>query len=360
MKHIKALILAGALAVLLHVGAVGVKDVNRQVFRAQSRDAAGAIFLNVKGQRRFICSGTVFGHTPTGDALFATARHCVWEAATESEDPDTGEDSISVAKLLGPEEVSFSANEQGPFYTAVPLKISKTDDVAILVLKNGSGLPAVRLGDERLLHSGDPLTNYTFVLDFGKMDMSLKAVAPAFAHYPAGLLTQVPEWSHSMPVDGMAALGSSGSALFDPRQRAIVGLVVGGGPRMGSLVIAIPVSRIWNLISENNNQNLIDPYPVSSVPVKAAVATKIKIPDDIFKSQFGSAHTFRLTAHDANPQFTQGGYVFKINTLGFGLSDEYYYAVPVFIDTEGVDGYCLRSTKKPSPSVGVEIVSKVE
>ncbi len=314
-------ILALALTAVL---AIGVGEVyKKKEFAVRSRSAAGAIFLLQPDGRRFICSGTTIGHTTAGDAVFLTARHCVWEDA----DPGDIFTPPTEGKLLGPEEVSFSDNEAGPYYTAVPWKISKTDDVALLILKNGGNLPVVRLGDERILRVGDPLTNYTFAYDFGKMAIAIKFVAPAFSHYPAGLLEQIPFWSHSMPIDGTVAPGSSGSGLFDPRQRALIGIAV-GGTRQGGLNIAIPVSRVWN------------------------------IPDDVFKSNFGKEHTFKLTVQGPSPQFTFGGYVFRVNTGSFTLSQKYYYDVPVYIDVDATGTYRLTSTNKDHYSVDMTLVSK--
>src|ERR1700674_1410636 len=161
MRFVLSIVLSLA---LVSVGAFfGIQSLNHQFdqdrFAWISKAASGALFVDqANGKRRFICSGTTIGHTDTGDALFLTARHCVWE------NPSIGDESTppTPGGLVGLEEVSFSSNEAGPYYTAIPWKISKTDDVAILVLKNGGGLPAVKLGDERLLYPGEILKNYTF------------------------------------------------------------------------------------------------------------------------------------------------------------------------------------------------------
>ncbi len=328
------------IAVLISGYAAGVRFVGQRLFAARSRDAAGAIFLDQPDGRRFICSGTTIGHTTSGDAVFLTARHCVYEDA----DPGDIFTPPTEGKLPGPEEVSFSDNEAGPYYTAIPWKISKTDDVALLILKNGGSLPAVRLGDERVLRAGDPLTNYTFAYDFGKMAIAIKFVAPVFSHYPAGLLEQIPVWSHSMPIDGTVAPGSSGSGLFDPRQKALIGVAV-GGTRQGGLNIAIPVSRVWNLLMDPNPQDL-------------TLHPDLKIPDDVFKTRFGKDHTFKLTVQGPSPQFTFGGYIFRVNIGTFSLSQKYYYDVPVYIDIDATGTYRLTSTNKGHYSVDMTLVSK--
>jgi hypothetical protein len=341
MKRTTILGLVAVLA-LAHLAGAGVSRYSRWEFAVRSKQAAGAIFLMQDGKRRFICSGTAFAtEKKSGDVYFLTARHCVWKEA----DPD----EQTPAGLLGSEEVSFSDNEQGPFYTAVPYKISATDDVAILRLVNGAGLPTVRFGDEGRLKSGDALTNYTYAMDFGKMPVQLRAVTSVFNHFPTAILTDYPVWSHAMPVDGLVAPGSSGSGLFDARQKALVGIVVGGGPRLSTLAIAIPISRAWRLLSD----------PASSQQdFSAKPVLPLRIPDDVFKSQFGKEHPFQLTVHGANPQFTQAGYVFKADTAGYELSSPYYYDVPVYIDVNSIGQYRLTSTAEGNFSVEVIVVSK--
>jgi hypothetical protein len=337
----KSTAILGLIAVLAlgHLAGSGVSTYSKREFAARSKQAAGAIFLMREGKRRFICSGTMFGRTAEGDGLFLTARHCVWKDGDPEEGTQPG--------LLGSEEISFSDNEQGPFYTAVPYKISTTDDVAILRLVNGVGLPIVRLGDEGRLQPGDTLTNYTYALDFGKMPVELKAVAPVFNHFPNDLLSNYPAWSHAMPVNGLAAPGSSGSGLFDPKQRSLVGIIVGGGPSLGSLAIAIPISRAWRLLSDAGQD----------VSPKAKPAP-LSIPADEFAAKFGKDHTFKLPTQSGDAQFTQGGYVFKVDTLGMGLSPEYYYDVPVYIDVTAPSQYRLFTTAKEGYSVDVILVSK--
>ncbi len=339
MKRITILSLIAVLA-LAHLTGTGVSRYSKRAFATRSKNAAGAIFLTKDGKRRFICSGTAFAtETKSGDVYFLTARHCVYEDANPEEGTPAG--------LLGPEEVSFSDNEQGPFYTAIPYKISATDDVAILRLVNGAGLSTVRFGDEHRLQAGDTLTNYTYALDFGKMPVELKAISPVFNHFPNNLLTNYPVWSNAMPVNGLAAPGSSGSGLFDLKQKALVGIVVGGGPGLGSLVIAIPISRAWRLLSDPAQDFSAKPAP-----------TPLTIPEDVFKAQFGKDHSFKLPVQNGDPKFTQGGYAFKVNTLGLGLSPEYYYDVPVYIDVAEPGKYRLYTTRKENYSVDVILVSK--
>jgi len=335
MKRTLVLALVAALA-LAHLGAAGSRVYKQKEFAVRSRSAAGAIFLTKEGKRRFICSGTSIGHTENGDDLFLTARHCVYEDAN----PEQG----TPAGFLGSEEVSFSDNEKGPFYVAVPYKISSTDDIAILEVINGKGLPTVRLGDENLTRPGSLLTNYTYALDFGKMPIEIKSVAPVFAHLPVDLISSFPVWAHSMPIDGMVAPGSSGSGLFDPKQRSLVGVAVGGVTGY-SLGIAIPVSRVWKLLSD----------PIQDFSPKPALT---EIPVAEFAAQFGKAHAFKLVTQPGNFQFTQGGYVFKVDTLGAGLSPKYYFDVPVYIDVTAPGEYRLYTTAEEGYSVDITLVSK--
>lgn len=357
MKRTFVLVLALLLGVLgrIHYDAFRLeREVHhQQIFAAQAKAASGAIFLNEKGKRRFICSGTLFAYTPDGDGLFATARHCIWNDADPEEDTEAG--------LMGNEEVSFSDNEAGPYFIAAPYKISNTDDVAILLLKNAAGLPAVRFGTEANLSSGNPLLNFGFGFDLGKTPLPMQAVLPAFAHYDIGIIKVHPEWAHTMPVLGSALPGASGSGLFDSRQQALVGLMVGATPAGGVLSIAEPISRVWALLGDPSLALDFAPalktVPASTVAPNTP-ATALTIPDADFQRLFGEQHQFKLTTHGPSPVFTFGGYTFKVETNGFELYDAIWYAVPVFVQANGPGTYLLVSTKKPGYSVVITVVSK--
>lgn len=251
---IALVILICILAVLIPVKALDIRRNSRAAdFHQVSVGASGAVFLDQYdgGNRRFYCSGTVIGHTTKGDALFLTAKHCVWQQAVDHEGLFFSD--VHPARLAGPEEVTFAANSGGPYYKAIPFKISRTDDIALLLLKNGAGLPEVRLGDETLNQADDRLTNYSYGLDYGKFPVSLKFIEPSLAHVPPSILEDYPEWTYAMPVSGSVAPGASGSGVFDPTRRTLIGVAV-GITEFGNLSIVVPVSRVWRLLS--------DPHPL--------------------------------------------------------------------------------------------------
>lgn len=225
--------------VFAYLTSVFVDDTHDRAFEAQAASATGAIYLNSHA----ICSGASFA-----PGYFLTARHCVVD---EQHD------------LRGDEYISFSANEQGPFYKTEIVAISLTDDIAILRIVNGSNAPWVGLGDERRTPAGHPILNYTYALDQGKMRIEGRFIEPIYKHLPGVIPDSYPEWNYSMPVDMTIAPGSSGSAIFDAFQQEIIGVVV-GSPRYGGFGIVIPVSRVWyltNHLAENSVQEYQKKFP---------------------------------------------------------------------------------------------------
>ncbi len=93
----------------------------------------------------------------------------------------------------------------------------------------------------------------------------------------------------------------------------------------------------------------------------AGVAAKqVTIPDAVMKAKFGRAHSFSLKVRGPDPVFTQGGYTFQVVALGYELSDEYYYDVPVYIIyRDDIHEYRIVSTKGEGYSVGLTIVKEV-
>jgi hypothetical protein len=236
-----------------------------KVFEMKARSASGAIFVTKDGVRQLLCSGAVFGHTSDGGALFVTARHCVWQDE---------EQSLTLSGLMqiheglrGPEQVSLSENEQGPFYDAYPVFISNKDDLAILYLNNGADLPSIPLGDEKLIEDKDPLLNFTYAEDFGKMSVDMKAIAYSAQHWPKYMATEYPFWRTPMLVDGTAGPGSSGSVVIDQRQKSIIGVLV-GTTGDGGLDIVEPSSRIWSLMGDTSLQQSV---PTSYAPAPTPV-----------------------------------------------------------------------------------------
>ncbi len=253
----KVLVLFILLAVLGVTSRNGVHTVQKAEFEAQSRAASGALFVTQEdvGKRKLHCSGTAIQYK--GEEYFLTARHCVWNEPDQEEGVPAG--------LGGPFQVSFSDNEAGPFYDAIPVRISSQEDIAVLRLINGSG-PAIRLGNEKLSQAGNTLTNYSYAMDLGKLPVTLRFVAPVTAHSGKDLLQSYPKWNTIMPVDGMAAPGSSGSGLFDPRQQAVVGVLV-GVERSGHLALAVPVSKVWDLLAGGPAEDLTPKQAVNPLQI---------------------------------------------------------------------------------------------
>jgi hypothetical protein len=238
---------------------------SRKAFELHARSASGALFLIKNGERNLICSGAVFENESEGDALFVTARHCVWQE-NGKEMGDGGVMDVHEG-LVGPEQVSLSENEQGPFYDAWPVFISNKDDLAILLVKNGAGLPSITLGDESKVEEKDPLLNFTYAEDFGKMSVDMKAITYSAQHWPDSMASSYPLWRSPMLVDGTAGPGSSGSAVIDQRQQKIIGVLV-GCTGDGGLDIVEPVSKVWALVGDKSLQQ---PIPLTYAPAPTPV-----------------------------------------------------------------------------------------
>lgn len=248
-------ILAFALAIsLLITGCKGAALVNGfRSYESVAQSASGAIFLTDKGGREFFCSGTEIGHTIEGDGVFLTARHCV-------ADPDTNE-------IRGPLSVSFSLNQGGPFYDAAPIALSLTDDVAVLLIRDGADVPSVRIRDEKDLIAGDPIFNVSFPLGTGKQIFHGEFMATHFLILPSEILAEYSQWAYTMPMNITIAHGSSGSGIFSNKERALVAVAVGTFQE-GSYNIAIPASRVINFLSHIND-NTVDKFQ-KAFPIKDA------------------------------------------------------------------------------------------
>lgn len=224
--------------------------------------AVGAIFMNDGSGRRFICSGSEIGSDSDGNGIFLTARHCVWNE--------------NFNKFYPNEEVSFSDDEKGPFYTTSIYAISQTEDIALLKVINAakSGVPSEVLEDEHALKAGDPVENMSYPYGMGKLEMHGNFIASVFPNFPDQFLAGVPEWLHSMPVDITIEPGSSGSPLFDSKTHRIIGVMVGlFNP--GALTVAEPVSLLVDMYSHLDSNSLeafVKAHPVE-VP-------KVQNPDE--------------------------------------------------------------------------------
>lgn len=242
------------LAVLALIVAMAVAGIFYGVPRSYEPKAVrstGAIFIGA--DRRFDCSGTEIGHTPEGDGVFLTARHCV-------ANPDTNEINKDIV-------VSFSPNEGGPFYDAAPIAASLTDDIALLLIRDGADVPEIRIRDERHLKNGDPIFNVSFPLGTGKQIFHGEFMRANFQALPAEI-EQYPQWLYSMPMNMTIAHGSSGSGVFSNKDQALIGVAVGTFDE-GSYNIAIPASRViyfLNHLQDNTMAKFVEANPVREAP----------------------------------------------------------------------------------------------
>jgi len=218
------------LATLLVLGGLLVKPWNS--YEPEARLASGAMFSG--SDRSFHCSGTEIGATADGGGIFLTARHCV-------ADPQTN-------KLNEHFAVSFTDNQGGPFYDATPIALSLSDDLALLYVKNGAGIPQVRIKDERSLRSGDPIFNVSFPLGTGKELFHGEYMRASFPTFPS-IIASYPQWLYAMPMNMTIAHGSSGSGVFSNKQRALIGVAVGTFEE-GTYNIAIPADRVLDFLND--------------------------------------------------------------------------------------------------------------
>lgn len=291
---------------------------------------SGAMFVVNDTGMSFECSGFLFEKVNKG-YLFATAAHCA--------QTDAGTD-FSIRK------VSLSEDEGAPFYDAYMVDVSKTDDIAVYDIDIDKDIELLPLGDENNSKPGDSIINSSYILDSGKLTYYGRFVAPKFIHKSP--LDDVPNWSHDMPIDIECAPGSSGSVLVDANTGTIIGSVVGSlsAPNDPTQMdIAMPVSRLKVFRSTIWDKQSME-----------AIAPPKTIDTATIKSLFGPEHPFTLTVHGPDPVFTQNGYTFKVDILGYELSPDYYYAVPVYINFNDRGELRLISTKAPFYNVGLTIL----
>lgn len=249
MKKFRTALLLLVLAVVGSIGVFSTPQPAKEDFVARAQAATGSIYINLDGQRTFICSGTSIGSNSEA-GLFLTARHCTID---------------SDYSFLPGLQVSFADNEGGPFYDATPCAISVDEDLAVLCIRNGINLPWVKLGDESNLKPADSIFNISYPLDAGKVQFWGAFIAPRFPHFPRGLERNYQMWINSMPMDLTIAHGSSGSGVFDLKTKTLIGVAVGTFQE-GRFNIAMPVSRVWYLLehrSENTPEKFREKHPIT-------------------------------------------------------------------------------------------------
>jgi S1-C subfamily serine protease len=217
--------------------------------------------MNDGSGRRFICSGSEIGQDSDGNGIFLTARHCVWNKDQN--------------KFYLGEEVSFSSDEKGPYYSTELYAISQTDDLALLKVISAakSGVPTEVLQDEHSLKAADPVENISYPYGLGKLEFHGRFVASLFPNVTP-IVGAFPEWQYSMPVDITIAPGSSGSPLFDSSTHCVIGVMV-GSTNAGTLMIAEPISRLLDLVT-----NLDANSPAAFMKAHLSDSPKAQDPDD--------------------------------------------------------------------------------
>ena len=295
----------------------------------------GALFEQHNDTTQFICSGFVFEKV-VGGYLFATAGHC----AEGDNDNETD---------FSKKQISFQDDESKPYYEATLVGRSNITDIAVYFVETDLNIELIPVGNQNDSKPGATILNTSYMLDAGKLTYYGRLVRPSFAHKSP--LDIVKDWTNDMPININSAPGASGSPIIDEERGVIIGILVGGftyPEDISEITIAIQATEltkyrdtIWDKASME---------PITPPPAKAAITP------DVLSNSFGKSHPFMLTVHGPSPEFTQAGYIFKADVGGFELSDEYYYASPVYIDME--DGKLrLFSTKSPEPSIGITLIS---
>ena len=193
--------------------------------------AVNALYIKRKGQElRFACTATNIQETKGGDYLALTAKHCMADEMY----------------------IQLAGDSNTPFYRAI--KVLEGDDVDFAVVQYSPGFkqPVIPIGTEKLSSVGDAIFYVGEPMDLGKL---------LFHGYIAQqqvvdeLATAHPGWRHGMGLQLPAAGGASGSAIIDPKQEAIIAVLVGitTPPNGGTLVtIAVPASDIRQAVDDYN------------------------------------------------------------------------------------------------------------
>jgi len=319
MKRILVLALALVLALPIGAGAINPP----KGFEGQLWNNTLALYGTKGDVTKFLCTAEPIQKIDGGYRLLS-AGHCV---------------------QLEPVDLVYSVADEigGPRTPVTVIKAYDGDgfDFSIFDMKTTKTYQPFELGDENDLTIGDETINPNFALGLGKQ-LSRGIVSSM----PMGNTQECDDGScvGKFLVQQYAGPGSSGSAVLSAKTHKVVGLLV---YQFGSDVgFAIePISMFAKFMAGPGQ-----PHPGTKVLPGL-------IPDADFVAQFGSAHPFMLTVHGPDPVFIQGGYKFQVVTDGFELSDDYYYDVPVFINSPA-DGYTLESTKE-GYSVEVTVLGKV-
>lgn len=226
--------------------AVTSSRANTPDFRDRLSKATNPLYADFNDQGpRFICTTTAIQKVKGGYILL-TARHCVVDMRFKvffviiDKDSDTPYIRASLLVAGGPDT-----------------------DAALLQINTPLDIPVIPVGDERLISVGSKVEYFGYPMNLGKLFFegyvsAAKIGPPAYDQ---------PQWNGDLGITIQIGPGSSGSALVDPNQEAIVGVVTGvtvspfGGPILG---MATPAKKVRQLISEQKNGRIrlqpVDPY----------------------------------------------------------------------------------------------------
>lgn len=312
MKKLATLLLALVLSLPLAVKAQSIKPASG--FNGKVMDATFALFGQLKDQTQFLCTAWNYKVIPGGYDIVA-AGHCVANNPLGV--------TYSVAEEMNGKQMPI---------TLIKYELDKDGDFSLFEFKTDKNYPTLDLGTVDSESIGNKIINPNFAdgiakqLSFGTISTSVNAWEPQQGTTPVF-------W-----VQVFGAGGSSGSPVISDKTHKVIGILIYGDrdeETGAELVVGHGVEPIDQFYKFLDKPGQIQP-----------------ISQEEFKEKFGPEHTFMLMVQGPNPKFDFGSHTFQCEIMGFSLSDEYYYDVPVYIDQDGRGGYRLMSTKE---EIGVDL-----
>lgn len=190
--------------------------------------ATQALYVDEGNGPRFICTITMIQKTPTG-YLGLTAKHCTGSAPG----------SLYFAQ--------FDANSDTPFHKAVHVA-SGRHDVALFEVSTDIDVPVIPVGIDDFNQIGDEVYNVGMPANIGHLFFKGSIVQLRGEHKAENddyMLFELP-----------AAGGSSGSAIVDPQQGAIIAVLTNIYiPRNGGVIVTsgVPAKYIQEMLREYNS-----------------------------------------------------------------------------------------------------------
>lgn len=217
--------------------------------------ATAQLFVNEDGDKRFLCTATVFAKEGKITYLISAA-HCAAE-----DDALSGHVNISKEDFF----INFNDDLQaGPYY---PITIVGAgyqhagDDLLFLAAELDRDIEIIPLAENDAT-LGENITNVACPGGYGKQ---LFRGSVSLTKVLRNLVFNDINWTNNMFLQGEVGPGSSGSSVASVRQKAIVAIVVGRLSNSPS-VVTIPVSRaksVWAQIRADTY-----PHKMSASSVK--------------------------------------------------------------------------------------------